>query len=273
MRNAEKNIKFTKVTPRMAKELLQQNTNNRPVRKSNLEALTRDMVEGRYQFNGDAIRISTDNVLLDGQHRLMAIVESGVTQDMLVITNLPPETMKTIDAGVKRTNGDRLSLSGYKWGNNLSAVLNLMHGMAYGLEKRNLTSTETYEAIERHVGLEHSIAITSSCPVGGKSYIAALHYIGTFTGHANLADEFAEVFKTGHSANPNHPARVARERILRMKAEKKAVNRAEQMEILTAAWEHMRNGKSVQKIVVRNGENRVRMHGWDGEQFWGYNKK
>lgn len=274
MQTVANNVEMLNITPEMAAFILKSNTNNRPVRRNNLDSLTRDMIEGRYQFNGDSVRIDKNGVLLDGQHRLMAIVESGKSQKMILVTGLEPETMKTIDSGVKRTTGDRLSLSGYRYGNSIAAVLNIIHGIAHGAEKRNLTSTEAFEVLDRHYDIESSLTATAGCPIVARSCIAAIHYIATYTGHGAFADEFIEVFKSGHHTNPNHPARVARERIIRMKdGGRRSVVRQEQLEILTAAWENMRIGKDVKNIRGRTGENRIRMHGWDAEKFWGYAKK
>jgi len=260
---------FEKITPDLAEFYLLSNTNNRPVRIHHVEALARDMKGGSYQVNGDAIRFSSDGALLDGQHRLKAIVMSGVTLNILVIRGLAPETMKTIDAGVKRTTGDRFALSGVKNGNILAATLNVMNGLAAGAEKRTLTASEAYKALELHPEVELSVAAANGMKIVAASYLAALHYVGHFTGYGAQADEFVQIFKTGYADSQYDPARVARERMISIRSNGQATSRAEQLEILTSAWENKRLGREVKVSRARSGENRMRIHKWDNDAMWG----
>ncbi len=46
------------------------------------------MKSGEWKYNGESIKVCTDGSLLDGQHRLEACIESGVTFDTLLVTNL-----------------------------------------------------------------------------------------------------------------------------------------------------------------------------------------
>lgn len=268
-RIANPTVQIETITPAMADIYLQANTHNRPVREKRVEELARDMSVGGYQMNGDTIRFDTEGVLLDGQHRLLAIKMSQAPQQMIVIRGLSPETMKTIDSGVKRTIGDRFSLNGHKNSNVLSATLNVMNGLAYGSEKRILTSTEAFSALEIHPGVGASVAMAMTIKTASASYIAALHYIGHQTGYASEADDFLEVFKSGYAERPTDPALVARERLIVMRKASRALTRSEQLEVLTAAWENKRKGNDISKVRVRTGDTRLRVHGWDAEAMWG----
>jgi hypothetical protein len=70
---------------------------------------------------GEAIKFSTSGELIDGQHRLQAIIESGKPQWLLVIRGLDPATKAVIDTGAPRTAGDALKLVGLG-GSNVFAV-------------------------------------------------------------------------------------------------------------------------------------------------------
>lgn len=90
------------ITPDMANEMLKSNTNN--YRKAYYKVVAKyadDMANGRWQTNGDPIRISKSGVLLDGQHRLMAIAKSGTTQTMLIVYDVEDET-SVFDIGYRR---------------------------------------------------------------------------------------------------------------------------------------------------------------------------
>lgn len=74
---------FTRaIGPKEAEELLAHNYDkNRNVRKMWVKALANMMKQGQFiAQNGDVIRVGHDGTLYDGQHRLMAVIESGTTQ-------------------------------------------------------------------------------------------------------------------------------------------------------------------------------------------------
>jgi hypothetical protein len=101
-----------KITPRLAEEWLGRNSHNRALRNHVVEQLAGAMTRGEWRMNGDSIRFAWDGPLLDGQHRLWAVVESGVTIESLVITGLPNDAQDTMDQGIKRTLGDVLRMRG-----------------------------------------------------------------------------------------------------------------------------------------------------------------
>lgn len=102
------------VTPRMAKDWLKRNVRNRAVRPSMVDAYARDMLAGRWQVTGEAIKFDTNDALSDGQHRLSAIVKSGVAVEMLIVRGVAPDAQTVMDSGAKRTASDALTLVGQK---------------------------------------------------------------------------------------------------------------------------------------------------------------
>lgn len=98
------------ITPAVATAWLRCNHNNRPVRKKHVVFLAQEMLAGNWQVNGQAIVISDDEDVLDGQHRLMAIIESGLSVKSLVVYGISREAFKTIDTGAVRTGADALCL-------------------------------------------------------------------------------------------------------------------------------------------------------------------
>lgn len=135
------------ISPEYAAFLLAGNTRNRPVSKNNVDFLALEMTEGRFKYNGDTIRIDTNMCLIDGQHRLHAIVKSATSQQMTIISGLEPEVFTTIDQGRKRTIGDILSTlhavdgnySGYSAAAKRLAIYNseTLMGKGRGINGRN----------------------------------------------------------------------------------------------------------------------------------------
>src|SRR5882724_10236142 len=85
------------ITPRDATEWLRCNKNNGPLRKRHGEFLARFITSGNWQVNGKAIVIADDAQVLDGQHRLFAIIDAGKPIQSLVVYGINPEAFSTID--------------------------------------------------------------------------------------------------------------------------------------------------------------------------------
>jgi hypothetical protein len=80
------------------------------------------MREGNWRWNGETVKFSLDGVLLDGQHRLAAIIEADAIIPLLVVRGLPSETQETMDGGVKRKFADVLQLRGEEHYTTLAAT-------------------------------------------------------------------------------------------------------------------------------------------------------
>lgn len=103
------------VTPALAQQWLARNfKNNRPLRRQKVERLAEDMRAGRWLLTHQSIAFNHDGELIDGQHRLAAVVESGATVSMLVFFNVPMDGVELIDCGDRRTDLDALVVGGVK---------------------------------------------------------------------------------------------------------------------------------------------------------------
>lgn len=75
------------ISPEQAAKWLERNDNNRNVNVAKVKKMAKDMREGHWDTTHQGIAIASDGTLVDGQHRLLAIVESGVTVRMNVTFN------------------------------------------------------------------------------------------------------------------------------------------------------------------------------------------
>ena len=77
--------------------------------------LMREMEAGRWVYNGESVKWSVNDVLLDGQHRLTALSrmpdEFGPLP-FLVVRGLPERSQNTMDQGRKRTASDQIAIDG-----------------------------------------------------------------------------------------------------------------------------------------------------------------
>lgn len=118
----------TTITPALAKQLLATNTKeNRPIKTRAVHRYATIMAAGDWMVS-QPILIDRSGRLIDGQHRLNAVVEARVNVPMLVIRGLDPEAFKVLDTGVKRSAGDVLSIHGAPSCNNLAATIKVVIG-------------------------------------------------------------------------------------------------------------------------------------------------
>lgn len=98
------------IGPERAKELLRLNTANfRNLNERKVNDYARAMRAGVWQYNGDVIRISQSGVLLDGQHRLHACLQSGAVFETDIVEGLLDDCVKTLGTGIPRKVADYLS--------------------------------------------------------------------------------------------------------------------------------------------------------------------
>ena len=108
-------VQLIAITPQMATKMLKNNGVNRHVRRRVVEKYARDMRDGNWHFTHHTIALSKSGRLLDGQHRLLAIVESRATITMFVTFNLEDESQDFMDSGTSRTAADVLHMRGKKY--------------------------------------------------------------------------------------------------------------------------------------------------------------
>jgi len=160
------------ITPEKAAKYLASNTRNRKVKVKHIENLAKEMSKGEWQLNGDAIRFDCNGIIVDGQHRLNAIVKSGVTISSVVIRNLDPETFHTIDTNKVRGGADVLSIEGVGVGVSpivLAGAIRLFVFSRHfsqdwnGLQGDNakLTNNEILRINHEHPEIEASVAKTA----------------------------------------------------------------------------------------------------------------
>jgi len=130
-------MKFNEVlvTPDIAVQYLTKNQNNRPLDRFHVLKLSKDIADGKWSMNGDTIRFNKDGELIDGQHRLNAVIKAGVPVPMIIVTDIEdPHAFRTIDTNSKLRNvGQVLGL------------MNVKNGFVAGAVARRLIHWETTE--------------------------------------------------------------------------------------------------------------------------------
>ena len=120
------------ISPDMAQEILAANGHNRNMRSPRVAQLAEVMRRGEWILNGETIKVATDGTLLDGQHRLQAVVDSGATIETLVMRGMSLETQDTVDTGRRRRLADILAIEGHTDSHALGASLSMLHRFRTG---------------------------------------------------------------------------------------------------------------------------------------------
>lgn len=111
------------LSPEKATELLEHNTLNRPLNSQHVQRIARQIVDDKWRFNGDTIKISNSNDVLDGQHRLWAVIEAKKSIETVIVYGIEREAFATIDTLRKpRSGGDTLALCGATRYRNITAA-------------------------------------------------------------------------------------------------------------------------------------------------------
>jgi hypothetical protein len=138
------------ITPARAQKMLDQTERlgliNRSVRQARVELLAHAIRAGQWQVTHQGIALGANGAVLDGQHRLRAIILADQEVDMIVARDVADETFAVVDTGTARTTGDSLKIAGYTRTNHLAAVVRgyIAYDEVIGL-------TESYEMHARRL--------------------------------------------------------------------------------------------------------------------------
>lgn len=113
------------ITPELAEQWLRDNGINRQLIPALATRYAGDIQSGDWHLTGHTVQFAHTGRLLDGQHRLAAIVQSGVAVRNFVVRGLAESAQQYMDQGKARTAGDALALNGYAHTHVLAAAARL----------------------------------------------------------------------------------------------------------------------------------------------------
>jgi hypothetical protein len=194
------------VTPALASQWLENNEGNRRLNWNFISQLARDMKAGRFVCTHQGIAFDIQGRLIDGQHRLWAVLEAEVTVRMRVFFNESPENILHIDGNCPRQMADRMTMGrtlGTVRSNELATLRAMVGGI--GMVTRRRTVQEEIALFEMHrdaVRFTHE-HLPATRPAGisnamTRAAIARAYYCTT---EYRLLERFCEVLRTGASAH------------------------------------------------------------------------
>lgn len=161
-------IEMVLVTPDQAIAWLENTKfNNRKVSEIVVKKIENDIRNNRWKFDGSPLRFDQEGSLVDGQHRLWAVVRAQRSVLCLVVRNLEEHALNVIDTGKSRTFGDILHFNGYVNSNALASAARLsimwrqcngdLREFATFKGKMTCSSTEVVEETENNKALVDSL--------------------------------------------------------------------------------------------------------------------
>ena len=160
------NVYVVNVTPELAKIWLAIGRFNRRVNYSAVAKYVRQIDAGLWCRTHQGIAFTNEGVLIDGQHRLLAIVKTGKTVPMLVFTNEPQENFAFIDCGRNRSNLDTVRLGqsdGTLSSFHTQTVRSFLAGRFCQTANRWSNAEVNCEYSKHHEAINHIVEIFSSC--------------------------------------------------------------------------------------------------------------
>jgi len=104
------------MTPEAAQKSLDKyNRHNRPAKPTTVAAYTADMRGRRWLFTPEPLIYLLNEELSNGQHRLLAVIDSGCAVFFAVVRGAPNNIMRVIDTGTPRTTPDVAHIIGEAW--------------------------------------------------------------------------------------------------------------------------------------------------------------
>jgi len=249
------------VTPAVAEIWLGHNADNRPLRQAQVDALTGAIQRGEWKLDGSPIRFDTNGNLVDGQHRLWAIIEADTPVEVAVVVGLEPDTRLTVDSALaKRSTSDTLRMGGHPQATQLASTINHFWKwqIAEAIRTSRLPSIQQALAVlAEHPGLENSLkdvgAIRKRFRLAS-GMIAATHYVFA-TIDADDANTFFEALKEGTNLAPGDPILVLRnylETQLVVGASSRA-NKLTHQALIIKAWNAWRDGETITVLTWKSG--------------------
>lgn len=251
------NLSIEKVGTQKAKLFLEKNKSNRPLNDRKVIEYAHEMKRGNWQINNDAICFDTKGKLLNGQHRLCAVIKSGITVDLLIARNMDADSFKVMDTQKSRTASDILCIEGIPNANKVAAtakfILNFERSAfsdasSSTRRKVGLTNSDISDFVNKNtekiadaLGYGHrkeNRGLVPSATLCGLFYIFAKK-------DDDMADDFCDKLITGASISIDNPIYVVRQKLIADVRATKKMKPLHKIALICKAWNHYRNGKKL----------------------------
>ena len=263
--NIDKNldIHVQRIGPKIAQQYIEGMAKNRNISQTDVETYVRAMRQGLWREDaGDPIRLNSDGQMIDGQHRMWAIVESGCEFSFLVIRGIDHSAQMIMDTGRGRRLADQLRIRGEKYPSELASAINIYSGwleerrlVRGGGNKKRMMIPEGMTILEQHPELRKSVAIgygIARAVKGGAGRWSAIHRVLAEV-DAIDADAFVNQLQTGENLTATSPIMALRRRLADDAVTQRKLGVREYTALVFKAWNAYREGRDIQVLSWKAG--------------------
>jgi hypothetical protein len=249
------------LTPEMASEWLLKNKGNRNLRSGVVASYQRDISDGEWLMTGDPIRFDWNDRLIDGQHRLEAIIASGVPVEVLVIRGLDPRVQDVIDSGSKRSAPDVLKFNGLDHNNATVAgaariaIAREAGQLRYATSAHTpvkATSSQIRNWWQANRDIEEAAQFASKHAKSIGAAPSALAYTVFMLNQIDVvaATEFFTSISEFRTTGANDPRATLLKTFNKLRDDRTHMSAGVQLFTIFTAWNAHRDGKSMSKFVT-----------------------
>lgn len=193
------------ITVPVAEALRETQERQRTPSEKHLNKLKRDMEAERWYVTSQGIGIDTNGTMIDGGHRTLAIVRTGLAQRMVVVRGIDPNAQMATDENRKRTFSDDLQLmreSDYATKaavTKLVAKAQIAYARGYSFNTMSTLALNRYELMDHFVEITELVDILGAVRTGARihrrhlapsSSLGAAHVLGQMVYGRGFTDEF-----------------------------------------------------------------------------------
>lgn len=240
------------VDPTIAARWLERNHVNRNIRAAKVATYARDMAAGNWHNTGEPIKFAADGRLLDGQHRLTAILSAGVTVPMFVVRGLVPDAQAFMDTGASRTSSDALAMRGYKNSVALGAITRAVLLHETGTEP---SRGEILEWVELYPDLQIAAQIAVAHARGCDLPPSIVGLSSWVIGRVNGWDEASTFWSTADSLvglSPGDPILAMLKCFAEYRRAGKKLSSEAYLSAIIRAYNHRRKGNQLKLLKVNS---------------------
>jgi hypothetical protein len=261
-------IEKTLVSPNLAKYFLSKNVKNRTIRSSSVFKYAKQMQLGGWREDtGELIKFSENGNLIDGQHRLEAVVLSGVSIYFHIATNLKENITDVLDTGSNRSSSDVFKLNSVQYSSSMPSIIQQYYAMKnnkktmWGLHKHEkLSNSELLSKYYENSLFWDKTASKSSYLYEKFSKILSHGLIGGMYAHFYdicpiSAESFINQLCTGENIS-NKTILVLRKKLIDDRLQVKKIPMSAKCAYIIKAWNHFRSGIEV-SVLKYNSDNEI----------------
>jgi hypothetical protein len=262
--------KTEKIGPKLAQKYLDTMKTNRKIRKKLVERYVVAMLANQWKLTGEPIKFNDRGELIDGQHRLTAVVQSGKTIEVDVRRNLHPDVFMDLDTGGMRSPGDMLHVAGFNYTTNVasairqaSSILEVESGIIKptSMSKKRIAPSVLLEWAQEHSdelleAVKSTMTKDAKVVCGPPSLHAALYFLFAQYNRKAAREFYTTLIEgLGFELDSHDPVYMLRKQLLAFKANKNVKRPAYyKAALIIKAWNAFQQRDSIQQLKYTDGE-------------------